>query len=81
MKSITDIDYIIDEGLCPILSTAYGLAISTENDNIVMKPFKDIFEGVRGVEEEHHNKSSKSNNSFGSAYGGFSYADDWDAWK
>lgn len=81
VKSITDIDYIIDEGLCPILSTAYGLAISTENDNIVMKPFKDIFEGVRGVEEEHHNKSSKSNNSFGSAYGGFSYADDWDAWK
>ena len=79
-KSIKDIDEIIDEELCPILSTAYGLAISTENDNIVMKPFRDIFEGVRGYEEEHHHKTSRDTN-FGSAYGGFSYADDWDAWK
>ena len=79
-KSIKDIDEIIDEGLCPILSTAYGLAISTENDNIVMKPFKDIFENIRGLEEEHHHKTSRDT-TFGSAYGGFSYADDWDAWK
>lgn len=80
MKSIRDMDEIIDEGLCPILSTAYGLAISTENDNIKMKPFKDIFEGIRGYEEEHHYKTTR-NTSFGSAYGGFNYADDWDAWK
>lgn len=80
MKSIRDMDEIIDEGLCPILSTAYGLAISTENDNIKMKPFKDIFEGIRGSEEEHHHKTTRSTH-FGSAYGGFSYADDWDAWK
>ena len=80
MKSIRDMDEIIDEGLCPILSTAYGLAISTENDNIKMKPFKDIFEGIRGYEEEHHHKTTR-NTSFGSAYGGFNYADDWDAWK
>lgn len=79
-KSIKDIDEIIDEELCPILSTAYGLAISTENDNIIMKPFRDIFEGVRGYKEEHHRKTSRDSN-FGSAYGGFSYADDWDAWK
>ena len=79
-KSIKDIDEIIDEELCPILSTAYGLAISTENDNIVMKPFKDIFENIRGLEEEHHHKTSRDT-TFGSAYGGFSYADDWDAWK
>ena len=79
-KSIKDIDEIIDEELCPILSTAYGLAISTENDNIIMKPFRDIFEGVRGYEEEHHHKTARDT-SFGSAYGGFSYADDWDAWK
>ena len=79
-KSIKDIDEIIDEELCPILSTAYGLAISTENDNIIMKPFRDIFEGVRGYEEEHHHKTTRDT-SFGSAYGGFSYADDWDAWK
>ena len=79
-KSIKDIDEIIDEELCPILSTAYGLAISTENDNIVMKPFRDIFENIRGLEEEHHQKTSRDT-TFGSAYGGFSYADDWDAWK
>lgn len=80
MKSIRDMDEIIDERLCPILSTAYGLAISTENDNIKMKPFKDIFEGIRGSEEEHHHKTTRSSK-FGSAYGGFNYADDWDAWK
>lgn len=80
MEAIKDIDEIIDYELCPILSTAYGLAISTENDNIVMKPFKDIFEKIRGLEEEHHHKISHSSK-FGSAYGGFSYSDDWDAWK
>ena len=79
-KSIKDMDEIIDYELCPILSTAYGLAISTENDNIVMKPFRDIFENIRGLEEERHHKSSHDPK-FGSAYGGFSYADDWDAWK
>ena len=75
-KSVKDMDEIIDNELCPILSTAYGLAISTENDNIVMKPFNDIFENIRGIKEEHQYKSK-----FGSIYGGFSYTDDWDAWK
>lgn len=80
-KAIKDINNIIFDDLCPILSTAYGLAISTENDNIVMKPFKDIFENIRGVEEEHHHKTFGNHRSFGSALGGFSYTDDWDAWK
>lgn len=80
MKNIQDMDEIINGELCPILSTAYGLAISTENDNITMKPFRDIFEGIRGFEEEHHHKTSRDT-SFGSAYGSFSYADDWEAWK
>lgn len=75
-KSVKDMDEIIDNELCPILSTAYGLAISTENDNIVMKPFNDIFENIRGIKEEHQYKSK-----FGSVYGEFSYTDDWDAWK
>lgn len=75
-KSVKDMDEIIDNELCPILSTAYGLAISTENDNIVMKPFNDIFENIRGIKEEHQYKSK-----FGSVYGGFSYTDDWDAWR
>ena len=55
IKSITDIDKIIDQGLCPILSTAYGLAISTENDNIIIKPFRDIFENIRDCEEDPEN--------------------------
>ena len=80
VKSIKDIKEIIELKLCPILSTAYGLAISTENDNIVMKPLKDIFENIRGAEEEHRHKAIR-NSTFGSAYGGFSYGDDWDAWK
>lgn len=79
-KSIIDLDTIIQLGLCPILSTAYGLAISTENDKIEMKPFRDIFEGIRGAVEENKRRST-SNSNFGKAYGGFSYADDWDAWK
>lgn len=75
VKSIKDIDEIIDEDLCPILSTAYGLAISTENDNIIMKPFRDIFDRIRDYPKSIHSST------FGSAYGGFSYSDDWDAWK
>lgn len=80
IKSIKDIDDIIKNNLCPILSTAYGLAISTENDDIVKKPLKDIFEKMRGAEEESTNQSGNKG-AFGSAYGGFSYSDDWDAWK
>lgn len=79
-KSIPQIEEIISKELCPILSTAYGLAISTEHDNIKMKPFRDIFEGIRGLEEEK-NIGNRKWASFGDAYGGFNYSDDWDAWK
>ena len=79
-KSMEQIAEIIDRGLCPILSTAYGLAISTEHDDIKMKPFRDIFEGVRGAEEQR-SQSENRWSTFGEAYGGFNYADDWDAWK
>lgn len=78
-RSIPQIKEITSRGLCPILSTAYGLAISTEDDDIKMKPFRDIFEKIRGAEEEHHQANRRSN--FGEAYGGFDYANDWDAWK
>lgn len=76
-KSVIDMQKIEALGLCPILSTAYGLSISVPNDDIKCSPFRDIFESVRGAEEEnkHHD------NNFGSVYGGFNYADDWDAWK
>lgn len=45
-----------------------------------MKPFRDIFEGIRGLEEEK-NIGNRKWVSFGDAYGGFNYSDDWDAWK
>lgn len=80
IKSIKDIDEIIDDDLCPILSTAYGLAISTEDDNIIMKPFRDIFEKMRCSEEEYHHKTNQYSR-FGIAYGGYNHTDDWEAWK
>ena len=78
-KAIIDMKKIEILGLCPILSTAYGLSISVPDDNIKCSPFRDIFESIRGLEEEKSKKTVDSN--FGSAYGGFNYADDWDAWK
>lgn len=57
-----------EKGLCPILSTAYGLSIHMENDNICCEPFRDIFANLRNVEvEEKQNR--------------FSYGDDYSAWK
>lgn len=74
-KCVSQIEDIVAKNLCPILSTAYGLSISTEHDNIQMKPLRDIFESVRSNEDE------PVNSRFGQAYGGFSYDDDRDAWK
>ena len=78
-KAIIDMKKIEILGLCPILSTAYGLSISVPDDNIKCSPFRDVFESIRGLEEENSKKTVDSN--FGSAYDGFNYADDWDAWK
>lgn len=79
-KSITDIDYIIEDELCPILSTAYGLAIYAKTDDIVMKPLCDIFKHIRN-DEDLQSHGENLNHNFGKAYGGFSYTDDWSAWK
>lgn len=85
-RAVKDIDEIFQKDLFPILSTAYGLAISTENDDISMKPFRDIFESIRGYKEEVKRPqnsllTSRSSIKLGSDYGGFSYTDDFDAWK
>lgn len=79
-EAMVDMQKIEALGLCPILATAYGLSISVPNDNIQCSPFRDIFENVRGAEEEKK-ADKKRDSSFGSALGGFNYADDWDAWK
>ena len=78
IKSIEDIDDIIKRGLCPILSTSYGLAISVANDNIEKKPFRDIFDSIRKIKEEEEYRERElfvARNRSTSAY------DDWDTIK
>lgn len=78
-ESVQELSTIKALGLCPILSTAYGLSISVTDDDISCEPFRDIFENLRSVEKEsgHHVRKYE----YGKAYGGFSYGDDYDAWK
>lgn len=73
-KLFDDDELFKNSSLCPVLSTAYGLAISVATDEISMKPFRDVFELSRGAQEE-------SKKIFGEALGGFDYGTDWDAWK
>lgn len=73
-ESVEDIEYIIQDNMSPILSTAYGLAISVENDDIELRSFNDFFENLKG-------KGDDENYVLGSAYGGFNYGDDFNAWK
>lgn len=73
-EAVEDIEYIIKDNLCPILSTAYGLAISTENDDIEMKPLKDIYENIRG-------KGFEDNTIYNGANNRFDYGLDDNAWK
>lgn len=74
-KFIDQIDEIIREGLCPILSTAYGLSISVASDNIKQKSFEDIFENIRNkISQQAKLKSYHSNNKI-------SLYDDWDSIK
>lgn len=75
IKTVEDAKEIVELGLIPILSTAYGLAISVEDDNITQKPFRDICEGLRKAEEERLRSS-------GDLYGtGTNLYDDWDTIK
>ena len=82
-RSVTEMPDIIEKKLCPILSTAYGLAISRANDNIKMKPFNDLFGHMRDYEEDTTHPMSrayKGRSSFGQDIGGVSY-EDYDAYK
>lgn len=45
--AVKEMDEIDSKGLCPILSTAYGLSIYALDDDIICKPFRDIFEHIR----------------------------------
>lgn len=70
-ECVADIDFIAKSNLCPILSTSYGLSISMADDNIRCEPFKDIFKGLRQID---NNQDEETNNDF-------NYTDDWSAWK
>jgi hypothetical protein len=61
-ESVEDMDRISALGLCPILSTAYGLSIHMADDELKNEPFRDLFKGIRnylpgrkqyGYHEEH----------------------------
>lgn len=82
-KSILRMDEIHKKGLVPILSTAYGLSISVANDIIELDPLKELFRHMKGYEEDMKGKQPgvDGRSSFGSAFGGFNYGDDYDAWK
>jgi len=81
LKSMNDIivSEIREDELWPILSTAYGLAISTEHDNITMKPLRDIFENIKKTEKEHSTSSYDSSHS--NENDEFDYTSDFNAWK
>lgn len=82
IKAVDDAKEIIDLGLVPILSTAYGLAISVENDNIIQKPFRDICEGLRKAEEERCKMSHRTPLSiYSSDHEGYDSYDDYDTVK
>lgn len=72
-KQFDDLSIFSNPSLCPILSTAYGLSISVKTDNIVKKPFRDIYEKMRGCEEDPQSK--------GNRYETFDYGTDYDACK
>lgn len=63
--------------MCPILSTAYGLSISVNNDNIIKKPFRDIFKDRRGDTKDDIPEYRKKNPHMKE----FDYGLDDDSWK
>lgn len=79
VKAVDQIDDIKQKGLCPILSTAYGLSISVANDNISRLPFKEVFKSLRGLVEEHQPTMRKLGEAI--SRDGFDYGTDYDAFK
>jgi hypothetical protein len=57
VRAIDDIQKIVNLGLCPILSTSYGLAISVASDDIRRTPFSDIFDGFNNGDDDPDNDS------------------------
>lgn len=51
-ESVKGIENISALGLCPILSTAYGLSIHMADDEVQSEPFTELFRNVRCYEPE-----------------------------
>ena len=85
MKCVVDSDKIQEEGLCPILSTAYGLSVSVIDDNIICEPFDNLFAGLKDCEIDDRytpkSNSMKKKYHHDNNYDSFNYMDDYDAWK
>ena len=83
-RSVLEMEDISAKELCPILSTAYGLAISRASDDIKTKSFNDLFKHMRGYKEDTTHPMSKAykgrSATFGRDIGGVSY-EDYDAYK
>lgn len=81
--AVIDIETIIQYELCPILSTSYGLSISSEHDNITVMPFRDLFDKLRGLKEEDlsEHKPKKYLDRSKRDYDRFDYEDDYNACK
>lgn len=78
-KAVLQMNDIKKKGLCPILSTSYGLSISVANDDITRLPFEDVFNSLRGAVEYHQTSRRKLGEAISSD--GFDYGMDYDAYK
>lgn len=58
---VKDMDIICELGLCPILSTAYGLSISVGDDIIENTPFSTLFSHLIPEERSPYNNSGMAN--------------------
>ena len=79
-EAMREAKVIQELGLCPVLSTAYGLSIHQKNDDIKCEPFRDIFANLRNAEREEREERMRRLNSE-ERQSRFSYADDYSAWK
>lgn len=81
IRAVTDVQDIINNGLCPILSTAYGLAISVVDDKIEVAPFGDIFKKIRETVKDNSIGQKKEPRKQYYENTAVSVYDDWDAMK
>jgi hypothetical protein len=78
---IDDIQRIEELGLCPILSTAYGLSISVLHDDIKCDKFDELFNGIRNYKPDSTLARSPLLRRNNRPIASFDYSLDYDAMK